>query len=272
MKLSCSDAFSVTRHTGVSIMAQQQLPCTPKTAVPWQHVGLLASLCHLCKLFDGACVAYRRPGDSRWSMAASAFHYVWPTTGILRARLAACFVLITAERAINLAAPVAFKHMVELLGNVTAAAATAAAAHPEAGPITLLQMALRSLLVSAQATDGSAQLHAAGGMAAVANTTVSAAAGTTAAGGMEFLAPFWTLFYPWALIYLGAFFLRGGSGSEGLLANIRDILYIPITQVGMRMPITQGYPVHQHHLATPVADCHSINCIILLSKLSLYVM
>jgi hypothetical protein len=36
--------------------------------------------------------------------------------------------------------------------------------------------------------------------------------------------------HPQVFIYLGAFFLRGGSGSEGLLANLRDILWIPITQ------------------------------------------
>eukprot|EP00878_Enallax_costatus_P021099 GHUV01022330.1.p1 GENE.GHUV01022330.1~~GHUV01022330.1.p1 ORF type:complete len:415 (+),score=133.81 GHUV01022330.1:1421-2665(+) len=173
-----------------------------------------------------------RPGDSRWSMAASAFHYVWPTTGILRARLAACFILVMAERAINLAAPVAFKHLVEMLGDVTTAAATAAAAHPEAGPLRLLHIAVRSLLSSAEAQSGSGstQLQAVAGLAAAANTTASAAASDAGTGGIEFLAPFWVLFYPWAFVYLGAFFLRGGSGSEGLLANIRDILYIPITQ------------------------------------------
>lgn len=179
-------------------------------------------------------------------MGASAFHYVWPTTGILRVRLAACFVLVMAERAINLAAPVAFKHMVEVLGNITTAAAAAAAAHPDvaaAGPLGLLQLAARSLLMSAAGQDSSSSsmgTQPAQQMAILSTaanhtaTAMPAAAGLVAdavAGGVESLAPFWVLFYPWAFIYLGAFFLRGGSGSEGLLANVRDILYIPITQV-----------------------------------------
>lgn len=174
-------------------------------------------------------------------MAASAFHYVWPTTGILRARLAACFLLVMAERAINLAAPVAFKHMVEVLGDVTTAAAAAAAANPEAaghGPLSILQMGARSLLtaLAGQGSTNSAHLAALTGMsnntAVLTATAASPPAGDDhSAAGVEFLAPFWVLFYPWAFIYLGAFFLRGGSGSEGLLTNIRDILYIPITQV-----------------------------------------
>lgn len=46
--------------------------------------------------------------------------------------------------------------------------------------------------------------------------------------------PFWSIFYPWVLGYLGFYFLRGGSGAEGLLANIRDLLWIPITQDAYR--------------------------------------
>jgi ATP-binding cassette subfamily B (MDR/TAP) protein 6 len=176
-------------------------------------------------------------------MAASAFKYVWPTTGILRTRLAACFVLVLAERAINLAAPIAFKHMVEVLSAITADAAAAAAA--EGGSLMgSVQSTLRLLLSAAAGRSRAGQtMHAvaAGGAAAV-NTTMAAAAagsatpaavGAVAAGGSaELAAPFWVLFYPWVFIYLAAFLLRGGSGSEGLLANIRDILWIPITQVG----------------------------------------
>lgn len=199
--------------------------------------------CPVC----AALLLCRRPGDSRWSMAASAFHYVWPTTGILRARLAACFVLVMAERAINLAAPVAFKHMVEVLGDITTAAAAAAAADPDAaavaGPLEILQMGARSLLMALAGQHNTRppvlQAAADASMIPTSNSTMLTAVGFAAAaseggsgaGGAESLAPFWVLFYPWAFIYLGAFFLRGGSGSEGLLTNIRDILYIPITQV-----------------------------------------
>jgi len=60
--------------------------------------------------------------------------------------------------------------------------------------------------------------------------TFAAAGGSDSAadaGGGQLLMPFWMLFYPWVFVYLGAFLLRGGSGSEGLLANVRDILWIP---------------------------------------------
>jgi ATP-binding cassette subfamily B (MDR/TAP) protein 6 len=170
-------------------------------------------------------------------MAASAFKYVWPTTGILRTRLAACFILVLAERAINLAAPIAFKHMVEVLSAVTADAAAAAAADGS-GVMGAVRAGLRLLMVAAAGQSGASHsIHA------VANTTVAAAtalpaAAAAAAGGAvgdgssELLAPFWVLFYPWVFVYLAAFLLRGGSGSEGMLANVRDILWIPITQVG----------------------------------------
>lgn len=163
-------------------------------------------------------------------MAASAFHYVWPTTGILRTRLAACFILVMAERAINLAAPISFKHMVEVLSNVATDAAADASTAP--GILGILQHGLRLLLAAAatvgQASPGSMSSAGAAAGAAM-NGTITAT--PVAPGSAGLLAPFWVLFYPWAFIYLAAFFLRGGSGSEGLLANVRDILWIPITQV-----------------------------------------
>jgi hypothetical protein len=54
---------------------------------------------------------------------------------------------------------------------------------------------------------------------------------------------FWGIFYPSVFFYLAFYFLRGGSGSEGLLANIRDLLWIPITQAAyrcVRLPCVRG--------------------------------
>ena len=45
-------------------------------------------------------------------MAMSAFGYVLPTGRTQRIRLAACFLLVAAERGVNLAVPVLFKQMV----------------------------------------------------------------------------------------------------------------------------------------------------------------
>jgi hypothetical protein len=145
---------------------------------------------------------------------------------------------VLAERAINLAAPIAFKHMVEVLSAVTADAAAAAAADGS-GLVGALRTGLRLLMVAAAGQSGASHsIHAAAVGVAV-NVTMAAAAAAPAAGsavaadgGAELLAPFWVLFYPWVFVYLAAFLLRGGSGSEGLLANVRDILWIPITQVG----------------------------------------
>ncbi|KAF8054728.1 Abcb6 [Scenedesmus sp. PABB004] len=185
-----------------------------------------------------------QPGDSRWAMAASAFSFVWPSTPILRARLAACLLLILAERAINLAAPIAFKHMVEALSDVTAAAA-AAAADPAAGgaggagggdgdggggaaPGGRL---LRALLAAAAAGGAAPSAAARAALAprvgrGGARRRRGRRAGGAGGAGRSLLG----LFYPWVLVYLAAFLLRGGSGAEGLLANVRDLLWIPITQ------------------------------------------
>lgn len=207
------------------------------------HCGLTVLLCN----HQPSC---RRPGDSRWTMAASAFHYVWPAEGTLELRLMLCLLLVLSERVINLAAPIAFKNMVEVL---TAVVSVPAEAGQQQHP---LAVGLRQLLASVTGQQllhmqpqqqqqhayapGSSSLYA--GAHNATNAAAAAAVGPTAPAFAAFagpfavlqdtvLAPFWVLFYPWVFVYLGAFFLRGGSGSEGLLANLRDILWIPITQV-----------------------------------------
>jgi ATP-binding cassette subfamily B (MDR/TAP) protein 6 len=218
-------------------------------------------------------------------MAASAFKYVWPTTGILRTRLAACFVLVLAERAINLAAPIAFKHMVEVLSAITADAAAAAAA--DGGSLMgAVRSTLRLLLLQAAGSGASHSMHAAAaagaaavnattmaaaaaGSGAPAATAAAAAAGVGAVGAGGSVAPFWVLFYPWVFIYLAAFLLRGGSGSEGLLANIRDILWIPITQVRGPQQVRWFSSCKRGHLASPCMEFCS--CLLLEMTLSVRV-
>jgi ATP-binding cassette subfamily B (MDR/TAP) protein 6 len=135
-------------------------------------------------------------------MALGAFRYVWPAAGLLRVRLLACFGLVMVERGINLAVPILFKQMVESLS--------------QTGPVS---------------TAAEALLNAAGWVRAPAAAPGPAAAQGGGGGGGGL--PFWAAFYPWAFYYLGTLFLRGGAGGEGLLADVRDILWIPITQVGM---------------------------------------
>lgn len=178
-------------------------------------------------------------------MAASAFHYVWPAEGTLRVRLMLCMLLVLSERVINLAAPIAFKHMVEVLSAVVSTPAEPAG-QQQGGALVA---GLRQLLMAFSGQQAQLQpqqgigLHAANSTLAAAGAAAGAAPAAASTGlfGLlraDVLAPFWVLFYPWVFVYLGAFFLRGGSGSEGLLANLRDILWIPITQVGR--------PVDQH--------------------------
>jgi hypothetical protein len=61
-----------------------------------------------------------------------------------------------------------------------------------------------------------------------------AGAGSTGGAERGWLNVFWAVFYPWPAAYLCLQFLRGGSGAEGLLSSMRDLLWIPITQVGRR--------------------------------------
>lgn len=192
----------------------------------------------------------RRPGDTRWTMAASAFHYVWPAEGTLKLRLMLCLLLVLSERVINLAAPIAFKHMVEVLSAVVSTPADPAAGQQEPALVTGLRHLL--MTVMGQSAQLQAQPDAAVSTAvhaAVMNSTqalpAAAAGAAVAVQANVVLAPFWVLFYPWVFIYLGAFFLRGGSGSEGLLANLRDILWIPITQASVSsLPLSKCMLCH----------------------------
>ena len=61
-------------------------------------------------------------------MAASAFHYVWPSEATLKLRLMLCLLLVLSERVINLAAPIAFKNMVEVLSAAASSTTDPAAA------------------------------------------------------------------------------------------------------------------------------------------------
>lgn len=180
-------------------------------------------------------------------MAASAFHYVWPAEGTLKLRLMLCLLLVLSERVINLAAPIAFKNMVEVLSAAAASSSTDPIDGQQQHPLV---HGLRHLLMAATGTGLSIQTQqqqqqpsgapAMWGASSLNSTHPLPAAAAAAPGWLQDvvgLAPFWTLFYPWVFVYLGAFFLRGGSGSEGLLANVRDILWIPITQVGYGRPL-----------------------------------
>src|SRR5689334_10586500 len=135
----------------------------------------------------GMCFLRRRPGDSRLRMAASAFHYVWPAEGTLRVRLMLCMLLVLSERVINLAAPIAFKHMVEVLSAVVTAPAEPAESGSQGGALVA---GLRQLLMSVTGSGQHSQLQPqqAGGISmamlqpAVANTTLATTAAAVPAG------------------------------------------------------------------------------------------
>jgi hypothetical protein len=122
-----------------------------------------------------------------------------------------CLLLVLSERVINLAAPIAFKHMVEVLSAVVRAPPDPAAGQLQHAIVSGLRRLLTS--VTGQSLQMQAQQDAASGVsaavlhaAAAANGTQAlpaAAAGAAAAApglvsqGDAVLAPFWVLFYPY---------------------------------------------------------------------------
>ena len=102
-----------------------------------------------------------------------------------------CFLLILLGRVVNLAVPLTFKRVVDTLSDVTAQINENGAA-----------FTLRSLCAA------------------------------LGAGPEPPAITFWTVFLPWVAAYLALYFLQGGSGggSAGLLSNLRQLLWIPITQ------------------------------------------
>ncbi|KAG2501077.1 hypothetical protein HYH03_000896 [Edaphochlamys debaryana] len=156
----------------------------------------------------------KRPASTRAQRTARAFRYVWPESRPLRLRLVACFVLVMGERCVNLAVPVLYKNMVDQLSSAASPEALANAA----------QGLMRAAAAAAAGTDGPVSADANGTLLAAAHGLIRAAQQLS----------FWSVFYPWVFAYLGFYFLRGGSGMEGLLANMRDLVWIPITQAAFR--------------------------------------
>ncbi|GLC34551.1 hypothetical protein PLESTB_001249100 [Pleodorina starrii] len=192
--------------------------------------------------------AAKKRSATRAQRTARAFRYVWPESRPLRLRLVACFMLVMAERCVNLAVPVLYKNMVdELSGTATPDGGDGGAGGGgglAAAARTLAGAAMRVVAAGGNGTrvDGSvaaAAAVAAGGSGAVELEVdaevqvqlVKAAYGLLKAAQQL---SFWGVFYPWVFAYLGFYFLRGGSGMEGLLANMRDLVWIPITQAAFR--------------------------------------
>ncbi len=169
------------------------------------------------------------------ALAAQAFSYVWPNTGRLRVRVAFCFLLVAIERCVNIAVPIVYKYMVEQLGGFT---------QPGPDANSTVAPAARALLARCAAVvNGTDGLLSAAAAAALLRDTVSA---------------FWAAFYPWTLLYLIMFWLRGGSGAEGLLANVRDLLWIPITQVMPTLCHNNHCACHNHQGVS--IDEHCCSC------------
>lgn len=86
---------------------------------------------------------------TRMQRAIRAFAYVWPQSPTLRARLVGCFVLVIAERGVNLAVPVLYKSMVDRLGSASSGLTKEALKAVAAGDdVALLAVAKRAVQVS----------------------------------------------------------------------------------------------------------------------------
>lgn len=154
-------------------------------------------------------------------MALSAFRYVWPSAPSLRFRLFICFILVMLERGVNLAVPIFYKRMVDTLSEASSAIAASHMAGAGAGGEAATAPRQLAALLQAGAHH----------ITALADQPLAANCASAVAMLRAISIPFWSVFYPWVFGYLVFYFLRGGSGAEGLLANIRDLLFIPITQV-----------------------------------------
>ncbi|GIL72034.1 hypothetical protein Vretimale_559 [Volvox reticuliferus] len=199
--------------------------------------------------------ATKKKSASRAQRTARAFRYVWPESRPLRLRLVACFMLVLAERCVNLAVPVLYKNMVdELSGAVTGE--DGGAGGGVGGDSRLVTAAQKLVAVAMRVTSASTAIASNGGGGSSSGNS-SSVEGATLVGSGSAMAmdvvvrgqlleaaygllkaaqkiSFWSVFYPWVFAYLGFYFLRGGSGMEGLLANMRDLVWIPITQAAFR--------------------------------------
>ncbi|KAK9811422.1 hypothetical protein WJX72_003723 [[Myrmecia] bisecta] len=128
----------------------------------------------------------------RWQLMYGTLHYLWPDTTPLKLRFCFACILILIGRAVNLAVPVLYKNVVDVLSRV------------------------------------SHDTHA--------NSGLSWPPLRTPGCLMKHVYTFNEVFWPWVGLYLLLYFLQGGSpgASVGLLSNLRQILWIPITQRAYR--------------------------------------
>ncbi|KAL4429585.1 hypothetical protein ABPG77_008634 [Micractinium sp. CCAP 211/92] len=147
-------------------------------------------------------------GSRRMRLVQGTLRYLVPDTLPLKLRLLACFLLLALGRVVNIALPLAYKKVIDRLAATGAAAASSAAAAATAAAAS-----------GADVGVGSATLHALCRQLA-----------------LQAVPTFRDVFFPWVAAYLALTFLQGsgGKGGIGLLANLRDLLWIPLQQRACR--------------------------------------
>ncbi|KAG2483230.1 hypothetical protein HYH03_017887 [Edaphochlamys debaryana] len=178
-------------------------------------------------------------GDERtWlSLFGDACTYVWPEERGLQARALGCLGLLVCMRVVNLAVPILYKHVVDILARATAAAAASHSshaatgggalpgpkphhgAHPGPGSRPLLD--LMQAFGWMQGSSDPAQ-----GLLTADPDPAGPASGYTLG----------QLVWPWIALYLTAVFFQGGAGGGivGFINNVRSFLWIPVTQDAYR--------------------------------------
>lgn len=75
------------------------------------------------------------------------------------------------------------------------------------------------------------------------------------------------VFYPFVLFYMIAAFLQGGAGtaSMGMLNNLRQFLWIPITQNAFRFVRMHQQSMHPPSVCLSVSVCPSVHLSVCLS-------
>lgn len=153
----------------------------------------------------GSTPAPREEEQRTWiSMFWDTCAYVWPENWMLQARAMCCLTLLGLVRVLNIAVPILYKHLIDLLAAASAPSTSA------------------PLLAPATGSSSSSS----SGLQALAALCADVAKKYT----------FMELLYPWTLLYLAAIFFQGGMGGAfmGILNQLRSYLWIPVAQDAYR--------------------------------------
>lgn len=166
----------------------------------------------------------RRPW---YSLLLISLIYVWPDDLGMQLRAGVCLLIVIIVRCLNLAVPIIYKNVVDVLANVSNRI------HPSSGlpeKFSFMQVGPPKLQFSPRNSSINT------GQKLSSEDPSRSVIFFTRCGDSNLAVSAWQVFYPWVLAYMVCAFLQGGpgGGSVGLLSNLRQYLWIPISQQAYR--------------------------------------